>query len=270
MVIPILIDTSSIAEQFSGITKESLDTLCDNVAKALTVRYAQALTQEANNTLHKTKKRYIRAITVIDSGRMEGTVLLDYSKDRLVKMIEEGAGAFDEKKALLSSSKAKIGKNGKRYITVPFRMATPGAVADSDVFTTVMPQEVYDVVKKKDTNIANGRGTRSSGLMVKELPAQFQSPKVRAAVSNSKTKDQFDEYKHKSSIYAGLIKTKDAVTGQNTYNTFRRVSDNSDKLAFVHPGIQRYALIGKALANFNHERELAVQLNNELAKLGLQ
>lgn len=270
MVIPIIIDTSGIAEQFSGINKEHIEKMCDNIAKSLAASYALRLTEEANNALHQTRKRYVNAITVIDSGRMEGTVMLDYSKDPMVRMIEEGATAFDMKSKMLASAKVKIGKNGGRYLTIPFRVGTPDAIGDSDAFTSKMPDEVYQVVKNKDTNIATGRGSRSAGLMVKELPVQFQSPKVREEIKDSAGKVLFDAYTNKAPIYAGLIKTKDGATGQSTYNTFRRVSVNSDKNAFIHPGIERYNLIGKALSNFNQERELAVQLNNELAKMGLQ
>jgi hypothetical protein len=269
MLIPIFIDTSAIAEQFSGIDQEQIEAVCDNIAKGLAARYAIILTEEANKSLHQTRGRYTKAITVIDTGKLEGTVMLDYSKDPMVKMIEEGIAAFDMKEKMLASAKVKIGKNGGRYLTIPFRMATPGAVADSDAFTSTMPQEVYDVVKNKPTNIATGSGTRSAGLMVKELPSQYQTPKVRTEIKDSDGKVLFKAYQNQSSIYAGLIKTNDAATGQNTYNTFRRVSSNSDPLAFIHPGIERHNLIGKALVNFNVEREIEIQLGNELIKLGL-
>jgi hypothetical protein len=106
MVVPIYIDTSSIAEAFP-LDRESIDQICDNIAKTLAARYAQNLELEATHSLHQTKKRYIQAINVVDSGKMEGTVILDYSKDPLVRMIEEGAAAFDMKQKDVGKSKGK-------------------------------------------------------------------------------------------------------------------------------------------------------------------
>lgn len=269
MIIPIEIDGRAIQEQFS-LSKEQVELMCDNIAKTLAARYAQQLQQEAHNALHQTRKRYIQNIRVVDTGRMEGTVLLDYSKDKLIQMIEEGASPFDIKKGLLNSPKAKIGRKGGKYITVPFRWGTPDIVGDSDVFSGKLPQEVYDVVRKKTSNISvSGGGVRSAGLGVKEIPEPFNTSLTRATIKDSAGKILFKEYQHKTSLYAGVHKKTDSVTGQNTYHSFRRVSERgSDKDAFIHPGIERYNLIQKALSNFNQQQELSIALDSQLVKLG--
>lgn len=269
MIIPIEIDGSALQEQFS-LSKEQVELICDNIAKTLAARYAQQLEQEAHNALHQTRRRYIQNVKVVDSGRMEGTVMLDYSKDKLIQMLEEGASPFDIKKGLLNSPKAKIGRKGGKYITVPFRWGTPDIVGDSDVFSGKLPQEVYDVVRKKTANIpVSGGGMRSSGLSSSEIPSPFNASKSRGEIKDSAGKVLFKEYQHKTSLFAGVHKKTDPVTGQNTYNSFRRVSENgSDKDAFVHPGIERYNLIQKALDNFNQPQELSIALNTQLAKLG--
>lgn len=279
MIIPIYIDTVSILEQYSSIDKQAVDSICDNIAKTLAARYASQLEIEANNSLNQTRKRYIHAINVVDTGRLEGTVILDFSKDPLVRMIEEGAGAFDMKNKMLNSPKSKVSKNGGRYITIPFRIGTPDAVGDSDIFSSTMPQEVYEVAKNEHLTIPTVGGTRSGGLAVDKLPPQFQSPAKRAEIKDSAGKTLFKEYTHKSSIYAGIIKVNDAVTGQNTYNTFRRISEElrtpeggqtgSDTDSWIHKGIEQYNLVSKALQNFNQETEVQVALNNEFRKLGL-
>lgn len=270
MTIPIIIDTGAIAAQFNGIGQEQIDNMCNNIAKSMAASFAGRLEEEANLVLHQTRRRYVNAISLVDEGRLSGTVLLDFSKDPVVGMIEQGASAFDQKESMLRSSKVKIGNRGGKYITIPFRFSTPDAVADSDVFSSKLPEEVYEVLKNKETNIATGSGTRSEGLKTKELPVQFQSPKVRAEIKDSAGKKLFDAYTHKTSIYTGAIKTKDGVTGQNSYNSFRRISENSDKNAWIHPGIEKHNLVGKALTNFNQERELSVLLSNALSQLGLQ
>lgn len=270
MIIPIFIDTSSLLEQFEGIGKDQIDDMCDNIAKTLVFKYKDQLIKEANTALHQTKARYINAIELKDTGKMEGTLILHY-KDPMVQMIEEGCAPFDMKIKMLQSAKVKTSKNGTKYITIPMRTATPNAVAESDVFSSVMPEAVYDVVKKKETNIATrGGGTRSTGLKFNELPVANQAKNVRKAIMDSEGKTLFEQYLSKTPLYEGLIKNKDAVTGQNKYNTFRRISTNSDPLSFIHAGIERYNLIGKALSNFDSQRITEVQIKNELAKIGIE
>lgn len=266
MIIPITIDTTGLLDRYSQITRQDIIQMCDNVAKYLTAQFAAQLIKEANDTLHQTAARYKNAISVIDSGKQEGTVILNLTKDPMIRMLEEGASAFDMKIAFLKSAKVKLNKAGGRYLTIPFKWGTPGIVGESDVFSGIMPQGVYDVAKGLDTNTPSNR---SRGLFVKELPTQYQSPATRAAIKDSAGKILFEKYEHLSSIYKGIFKKQDAVTGQNTYGSFRRVSDNSDPMAFIHPGIQRYALVQKALGSFNKDKNVEVSLNNEFKRLGL-
>lgn len=262
MLIPIIIDTQDLARQFS-LSKEQVESVCDNIAKGLAASYARNLQDEANIALHQTKQRYVKNIRVIDSGRLEGTVMLDYSKDKLVKMLEEGASPFDIKQGLMNSSKVKVGKNGKRYITVPFRWGTPGAVGDADVFSGTMPTEVYSAVRSmRQTIPVSGGGMRTPGLNTSAAPS------MRNTIADSAGKVLFNEYKHKTSLYSGITQQRDGATGQNRYFSFRRVSTNSDSNAFIHPGIEQYHLVQKALSSFDQAKELSKALDIEWSKLG--
>lgn len=276
MIVPIYLDTSSLLEQYSQLDQQSVDSICDNIAKTLAVRYAAQLELEAQHSLNQTRKRYIQAINVVDTGRLEGTVILDFSKDPLIRMIEEGASAFDMKTKMLASPKAKTGADGRKFITIPFRYGSPDIVGDSDVFSINLPSEVYEVVKGKETNIPTVGGKRSEGLTVKELPVQFQSPSKRAEIKDSEGKVLFKEYTHRTPLFAGVTKNTDSVTGQNTYSGFRRVAETdidsgkgSDPDAWIHKGIEQYNLVSKALSNFNQETEVQVALNREFEKLNL-
>lgn len=279
MILPIFIDSADITSQFDSITKENIENLQDNIAKGLAAGFARQLEQEAQNALHQTRQRYIRAIRLIDSGRLEGIVLLDYSKDKLIQMIEEGASAFDMKEGFLNSSKVKYTKDGRKYLTIPFRLSTPGAVAESDVFSGTLPDEVYQIVKNKVTDIpVSGGGSRSQGLTLGEIPTQFQQPATRPQINNADGNPLFNEYKHKNSIYEGLVKRTDGVTGQSSYGSFRRVAEEgtkedgtklgSDPDSWISKGIQPHYLIEKALSNFNIENETQRLLDFELDKLG--
>lgn len=268
MIIPIIIDTSDLMRQFS-ITRTQVDDVCDNVAKTLAARYAQTLEKAAQAALHQTRQRYIRNIKVIDSGRLEGTVMLDYSKDPMVKMLEEGASAFDMKQSMLSGRKVRIGKNGGRYVTVPFRWGSPNIVGDADVFSGTLPQGVYNAVRKLPQNIPiAGGGMRTPGLSSSQIPTPLQNNNVRKDIVDSAGKVLFKQYEHKTSLYQGVTQQRDSATGQNRYFSFRRVSDKSDQDAFIHPGIEQYNLIQKALGEFNQTSELSNALDQEWAKLG--
>lgn len=270
MILPIIVDISSIVENYSSVTEDQINTMLDGIAKGLAANFARKLEENAANTLKQTKRRYINAVKLVDSGKLEGTVVLDYSKDPLVKMLEEGASSFDMKASFLNSPKVKIGKKGGKYLTIPFRWATPDAIGESDAFVGHMPDEVYEIAKEKETIIpVSGGGTRSAGISINELPAQFQIKKVRPIIKDSKGKKMFDAYQHKNSIYEGITKQNDSVTGQNTYHSFRRVSEKSDKDSWIHPGIERYNLIQKTLDGFDTESEIGNQLTNGLQNLGL-
>jgi hypothetical protein len=270
MILPIIIDTTSLMEQFTSLRREDVDRMCDNIAKGLAARFASKLEDTAKAELKQSRKRYINNIRVVDSGPLSGTVLLDYSKDKLIKMLEEGATAFDMKVGFLASPKVKVGKNGVKYLTIPFRAATPNAVGESDVFSSVMPRQIYNIVKKKDAVIDTpGGGKRSAGIALREIPEQFQTKKIRPAIVDNKGNELFKAYENKSSVHEGLFKQQDAATGQNTYRSFRRVSENSADEAWIHPGIERHNLIQKALGAFQTADEMTLLADRELEKLGL-
>lgn len=268
MIVPIVIDTQDIMRQF-GLDRTQVDVVCDNLAKTLAARYAQELEKAAQRELNQTRQRYIRNIKVVDTGRLEGTVMLDYSKDPMVKMLEEGASAYDMKDGLLNGPRAKRSKKGGRYNTVPFRLGNPNAVADADVFSGTLPRAVYNAVRKIPQTIpVPGGGMRTAGISSLQLPTAFSQAGSRKAIADSAGKVLFKEYEHKTSIYAGVIQQSDAATGQNRYFSFRRVSEKSDPDAFIHPGIEQHNLIQKALGEFDQAKELSNALDIEWQKLG--
>lgn len=68
---------------------------------------------KANQTLHDTKDKYVQALTVA------GNVITLDTSDFGVHVAEEGQESFDMKPGLLRSSKAKVAKNGQKYLVVP-------------------------------------------------------------------------------------------------------------------------------------------------------
>ena len=260
-------DTQSLIDQFS-IDDAQIEALESFVAKSLVVSYVQRLERLVGEELHQTKSRYLRSIRVLDTGKASGAILLDYT-DPVVKMVEEGASAFDEKSGFANSNKKHLKKDGSGwYLTIPFSIGTPDTVGESDPFSSIMPQAVYDVVKNKPTDIPTAGGSRSSGIGLSELPEQYQVPKTRAAVTvDNKT---FKEYVNKSPIFQGVIKQHSNVTGQNTYSSFRRVSDKSDENSWINGGIIARNLTDKAMNELesNLQSELSLATDQALVILG--
>jgi hypothetical protein len=253
------------------MTKDDVENVIDFTVKEITSSFARRWENEAKLNLHQTRERYINNLIVVDTGRMSGAVVLDYSKDKMIQMIEEGASAFDMKDGFEKSNKKHTKKGGGWYLTIPFRWATPGAIAESSVFTATMPQQVYSAVKSAPQNIpTSSGGTRSAGLSLNNIPDRFKAPSTRAGFSNLLTSKTFESYEQKTSVYAGISKMSDATTGQNTYMSFRRVSDKSDPSSWIHPGMEAQNLAQKALDKLevNIESEMGRALDMALANYG--
>jgi len=267
--IPIHVDLSEIESEFSFSDEQSVQFI-QSLVSSIAAQFADKLQQQAQQQLHSTRNRYLRAIQTFSEGPGKASVVLSLN-DKLVRMIEEGKGPFDMKIGMLASPKAKTTKDGTRYLTIPFRWSTPGAVGESEVFSFKMPEEIHKIVKKKEFVIpVVGGGIKSAGLTVQEIPDQYRAQTSRQPIMSSTGKTLFDAYAHKSNIYAGLSKYQDETTGQNTYKSFRRVSENSDADAFIHPGIKEYNLFQRALddMDINMKKNLEFSVDQTLAQMG--
>lgn len=271
ILLPIIIDTQSMVDQYTTLTNKDINGMLDNIAKGLAASFAEQLVVNAERELHNSKRRYINSIKVVDSGKLEGTILLDYSKDKLIQMLEEGAAPFDMKEAFMKSAKVKTGKGGGKYLTIPFRQGVPGTIGESDNFAFVnMDPAAHQIAKNKPADIpVSGGGTRTAGIALNELPTYLQNKQKRPAIVDDKGNALFKEYEHKTANSQGITRYVDSATGQNSYRSFRRVSEKSDPDAFIHPGIQKYNLLQKTLGTFNTGSEMSRLIDAELAKLGL-
>jgi hypothetical protein len=232
------LDMSDVFAEFE-LLKSQRDRLLRTVLDAATNEFLKNWRAEASKNLKSTRRNYLTGIRVMSSGRFQNSVVL---MGKFNNMLEMGFSSFDMKKGFEKSSKAKISANGNWYLTIPFRWATPGAIGENSAFSGVMPQDIYNIVSKyKPTTTSYGKKV-SSGMGLKDIPAQHAEAKSRAAVGG------FGEYVHKSSIYEGITKSEKTYENatQSGYTSFRRVSKNSDKLAFIHKGVQAYDFASKA------------------------
>jgi len=203
----------------------------------------------ASKGLGSTRNEYINNLQIINNGDYSKTILLT---GKLPNMLEQGCSAFDMKTGFANSPKVKYSyktdKNGNLiaswYLTIPFRIGTPGIVGENSAFTSIMPSEIYGLVSKMPSDV---------GLKKTDIPSPFDIPSSRKAIVLPTR--VIPEYQHKHSIYEGLAKKTGAYekVAQNTYVTFRRVSENSDPNSWIHRGIQAKDFMGKALADTDIE-----------------
>lgn len=260
-MVTVFIDTSSLADSFNLNERQVAD-LIDYTVKEITERFATEWQNEANRTLKTSRQEYVNSIIVVDEGFAKGSVMLlgDHANS-----VENGYDAFDMKPGLLAGPHAKTSKDGDKYNIIPFSVGTPGAL-EENFNGGIMPKEVYEVIKdKKAENPISGGGRASAPLKVEEIPDQFREPQVKS-VKLPESKG-FKEYQHKSSIYQGLRKVEDPITGQNRYQSFRVVSSKSDPMSWMHPGLEARKIGDKTLEHFNIPSETGRAIDKFLSEL---
>lgn len=244
---PITIDLSGLKGQF-GIDDKTLDQLTETCVKAVTASIYANWEALAKKKLKSTREEYIQNIIHVDKGRFNKQIILT---GVVPNMVEQGASAFDIKNGFRKSPKVRYtipvyGKKGNIlrsggdwYLTIPFRIGVPGTLGQAG-FTGQIPQEVYDIMRKRGNRIA---------LRADEIPAPYNIPQSRAAIQATPQNPYYAQYTHKSSIYEGLTKrtAQYGKTAQNTYGTFRRAGANSDPLSWIHKGISAYRLADEAV-----------------------
>lgn len=259
-MIPIFLDTSALAAEFN-LTKADVDNLLTAVVKDLTTSAYEQWMIEAGKALGKSRQQYQRGLIVVSEGKFKGAVVLNGA---LPNMIESGASAFDMKVGFSKGRKVKRGPNGW-YMTIPFRLATPGAAGFSEVFAGSIPTAVYKVVQKQPTVQMKSGETRTKGLSFGQIPKQFQAPTIRAAVNIGG--QTFDTYVSKTSKYQGVTKIQNSTGGGQVFG-FRRVSQQSDPGSWIHTGITARNLSNKVIGNLQIEKRIDIVIDNFLASKG--
>lgn len=264
MNVPLTIDLSPLFDQYN-LDQKDCDNIVDFTIKEIAAEFVEQWKMTASQNLGSTKNRYIQNIFTVDEGRMTGVVVLDYTKDPMVQMLEEGADAFDMKEGFLNSPKVKTNKAGGKYMVIPFKWGGSDTIKDSDTFSNKMPKEIQTMAKALKPK------ERITDTKLSKLQKGFESQKTRERIEIPKSK-AFEEYTHKSSIYHGITKVKDSVTGQSGTMSFRVVSEKSDENSWIHPGIKAKNIAELALDDFEQKIEplMTQGINNALINLGFE
>lgn len=241
-MIPMNIDISGLLSQFSFSEKEVKD-FSRLVLDMAANRYEKIWNDKIKNELNSTRSTYQESMKIIRPDDYSVIFELEgKGVGKLALMIEDGASAFDLKEGFKKSSKAKNPGQPNWYLTVPFRIATPEAIAESMAFSGRMTDPIYKIAKEKGKVSFN------------DLPQENRELGVRAKINVPETvmpKYKQEAYTHKSPIFEGITKGTKQYHGQ--YGTFRRVSDNSDKNSWIHKGFEKKDLMGRSLTELGGE-----------------
>lgn len=255
-MVPINIDISSLIEEFSLDENQTLmigTTIIDRVAQEYSYRWKNLIDKE----LKSSRNEYLRGIFIERVNPTEIIFGLSNRESSLPLSIEEGHGPWDEKPFLLGSLKAKRTKDGKPFLTVPFRHATPQAIAEAGIFSSIMPQDVYQLAKNSPMPLKRS-----------QLPESQQIPGVRKEINIPGLK--VPEYIHKAAKYEGLVRVE-ASSSENEnrgqYMTFRRVSDNSDPNSWFNGGIIAKRLMDRALEIAQIDRVADMAIDETLERI---
>lgn len=235
MIVPINIDLGDLVEEFNLSGDQSVF-LGSSIIDAVVSEYQLRWQNLISSNLHKTRNEYKRGVFIERESPLSVTFGLTNRDSAIPLMIEEGQPPFDEKEGFRNSSKRKRKQDGGWYMDIPFRHATPEAVADSGLFSTIMPQQIYDAVRKA--------GRLGTGNLQGRFAEKGERKEINRLGVNKPS------YMHKAPIYQGLTKVNIASTANETrsgYFTWRRVSDASDPNSWWNGGIIPYKLMDKAL-----------------------
>lgn len=235
MIVPINIDLSDLVEEFD-LSQDQSTFLGASIVDAVVTEYQLRWENLINRELRTTRNEYKRGVFIERESPLSVTFGLTNRASSIPLMIEEGQPPFDEKEGFRNSPKKKTAQDGGWYIDIPFRHATPGAVAASGLFASIMSNNIYKEVKNR------GR------LSFMDLPVKDSVIGERKVINRLGVNKP--AYIHKAPIYEGLTKVNITSTEKEKrsgYFTWRRVSENSDPNSWWNGGIVPYKLMNKAL-----------------------
>lgn len=250
--LPVYIDLSEVGASLQ-LTAERMSALSSFVLDRLVQRYSEEWTNGVTRELKATRQDYLRAMSFDRVSSTEAVFTLNYSKENPVPiMLEVGHEPFDEKVGFSQSPRKHTTKDGGWYVTVPFRHATSEALAESGAFAGILPKAIETMAKQSSTPLKQA-----------DLPNPFAASGQRAVID--RMNKRVEAYKHKVSIYAGLVRKDISSTTSERrggYFTFRRVSDKSDPMSWWHKGFEKHDFMGRALSAMDLQTTVARAIDN--------
>ena len=241
-MLEIQIDINPLVQSLS-LSKEEVDSLGKMVLDKVGDAYKDKWIKQVTNNLKSTRNGYLTSMDsqYVDDFNLEFILSGKGDLGKLSMMIEEGASPFDIKKGMKNSPKAENPGKDNWYITIPFKQATPEALAESPIFAGKSTERVYEIAKEN----------AGTPVTYEQLPQENREKGYRAKIQTGQT--VIPKYDHKAPIFEGLMKsTKPKHEG---YVTFRRISEKSDDNSWIHKGFSPHKFMEKALQDLEPELE---------------
>ena len=169
------------------------------------------------------------------------------------RYLEEGFEPFDLKKMLSTSAKVKVGKDGKRYLHIPFEHST------SELKEAGVYEEARGLRQSRITTIVRNtaRGDQRSyewGGRLKGMGDLGRRSKVFPVTTDlARAIGGSVKYTWKTSPFEGIVRFQAGPGPQSRYSSFRTISENSNPQAWIHPGIQASHIAEKAINSVKTE-----------------
>lgn len=237
-------DFEAIRFMFNSIQEELADILL-NTAEEIRTEWLDEIDKADVPEGHK--------ISYAKTIQIDADINSDYTARVMVRgggnlfsnLVEFGADRFDMKIGLLKSNKAKMSKEGYKYLIIPFKHFTPGALQKN-----VLPKSLYEKVKKLKfgKSMKKGKFNLNTG--------------EEKDIQTYKKKEE-----HRKGLYEGI--TKVGRKGHAGYMTFRVVSEKSDASSWWHPGFRASPVYKKVVDKLTSE-DFKNNIVNELKqRIGL-
>lgn len=232
---------------------EAFQLQCGQIATAARDEWVRI----AQSRLKTSREFYVQGLRQAESYKMtelgSGGVKFEITLvGDMANNVEFGMGSFDMKAVRpgwLGGGKSKTGKNGKKYVTIPFRHSTGNSprFADTGKAAAVgLKAQLRTAVKNYglDRMIKTGTGQVVEGVAGR-IPnnATDVHPYLRGL-----TRTQ--------TVTAGSLGTR----GQGTLTTFRRLSENSKPEAWIHPGIQAVNIMPEVEAWMDTQLDKVIEM----------
>lgn len=163
------------------------------------------------------------------TGRLQWTIMSDYEH---AERVELGFGSYDMKPGLLAGPNARVGKDGRKYNTVPFRFGTPigsgpnkGQSRPHFPGEATMPQDVYDTVRALGTYPHTSEGQRTKVPLLTDAQGVPVGGVNYEALDRGMPPPMQGPYTWKGGLYGGMKRY--GAQGHGVYMTMRRVSEPS-------------------------------------------
>lgn len=219
--------------------RPKIDAALEQAAQNLAMQSHAHLLEQVQDNLHSTREKYVNALTFQQVNKQTWVINLDQE----VMWIEEGLSEHEMIDNLLNSPKAKIGKDGTKYMVIPFQHnkgPSKQTQAGQDLASTIK-QELksrnisYGKIERDDkgkakTGLLHSFDINKDPLKTHEGPGQGHGPVGQVRQGNTKIP-----------LLQGVRIYQKEVKGKvrRDIMTFRVVSSkHRGSGKWVHPGLK--------------------------------